>query len=388
MSTASDSTIESAASPSIQTLTAVYNKYLIDLLLVAKRRAPGLKKALKEAGYSAIDSSSAAHISQASANLPLEALAKADPSESIKDPAVLDFEPLKGVKFSVIAAFSDPSESAAEETEDNRVDLPTFLYVLATLATAYSVAASTSDEGARSVLVKGVLGRISRLQGSVDSEDENTLVMDDDVSTMLGKLALAIEDSKVSSSSGQATGGAGGNPLEGLMKSLENSKIAGMASEISQELDLTKLGNLDNPMDALGFDKLNDGNSILGDIVSKVGSKIQGKLANGELKQEELLSEAMGFLKAFEGFGGPSGSGGPNLGGLASMLGSLGAAGGGGGKKGKGGGLDTASLMSTVMNAMKASAASGAHVPKPPTADAAAANERKERMREKLAAKK
>jgi hypothetical protein len=386
MSTSTNTTVDSGISPSIQTLISVYNKYLIDLLLVAKRRAPGLKKALKESGHSAIDASSAAHISHASAYLPLETLLAADPTESVKDEKVLSFEPLKGVPFSAISEFSEASSSDEAAAE---IDLPTFLYVLATLSTTYSVAASTEEEGARSILVKGVLGRLSLLQGSSSVEDdtENKVVLDDDVSTLLGKLAIAIEDSKVSAT---ATTGGGSNPLEGLMKSLENSKIAGMASEISQELDLSKLGN--NPIDALGFDKLGDGNSVLGDIVSKVGSKIQGKLANGELKQEELLSEAVGFLKAFEGFGGGgSSSGGPDLSGLASMLGSLGSlSGAAGGKKGKGGGggFDASSLMSTMMSAMKASAAAGAHVPKPPTADTVAANERKERMKAKLAAKK
>lgn len=371
MSTATDNAAESGLGPSIKTLVEVYNKYLIDLLLVAKRRAPGLKKVLKEAGHAAIDSSSAAHVAHASACLPLEILSNIDPAESVNDDQVLSFEPLKGVSFAAISRFADGGE------EKDSVDLPTFLYTLATLAMTYTVAASTGEEDARNILVKGVLGRLSILQGSV--EDDNKVVLDDDIGTLLGKLAIAIEDSKVA----ETSKGGGVNPLEGLMSSLKDSKIAAMASEISKELDLSKLG--DNPMDSMGFDKLGDGNSVLGDIVKNVGAKIQGKLANGELKQEELLSEAMGFIKAFEGFGGSSSKGGPDLSGLAGILGSLGNM--SGGKKGKGG-FDASNMMSTMMSAMKASAAAGAHVPKAPTADAVAANERRERMQAKLASKK
>ena len=269
---------------------------------------------------------------------------------------------------------------------EDRRGTTTFLYVLATLAATHSVATSaaasdSSGSASAEALVRGVLSALSVVQQQGTSvasseSDAEIQVLDDDVSALLERLRQSIASDRADASTKEKI--PSNDPLEGLMKSLENSKIADMASEISRELDLSAMSQSDNPMDFLGLDKLADGNSVLGSIVSKVGSKIQGKLASGELKQEELLSEAVGFLKAFEGAGGPGGGGG--LGGLASMLGGLGGLGGG-----KGGGGNGGFDMSDVMKMAKAFQQGSGGGPKQPPPAPASSGGTRDRLRDKLA---
>ena len=70
-------------------------------------------------------------------------------------------------------------------------------------------------------------------------------------------------------------------------------KLVTLAQELSKEIDLT---GIENPADLLNFSNLTSGNNVIGNIVSKVGSKIQQKLGTGELKQEDLISEAINMM--------------------------------------------------------------------------------------------
>lgn len=80
------------------------------------------------------------------------------------------------------------------------------------------------------------------------------------------------------------------------MSYIENSKIGQLAKEISEEIDFSSISSLD---DVSKF--IDPKNNLIGDIVSKVGSKIHNKLNNGELNQEDLLSEAFGMINSFGG---------------------------------------------------------------------------------------
>jgi hypothetical protein len=80
------------------------------------------------------------------------------------------------------------------------------------------------------------------------------------------------------------------------MSILENSKIGKLAKEISEELDLSSIKSMD---DVAKF--TDPSNNFINDIVSKVGSKINNKLSNGELKQDDLLSEALNLMNSFGG---------------------------------------------------------------------------------------
>ena len=119
-----------------------------------------------------------------------------------------------------------------------------------------------------------------------------------------------------------------------------NSSIGTLAKEISQDLDLSDLQGLESP-DDLMKSLMGGGGGSLGNIIQKVSSKLQTKLASGQLNEEALMKDAtqmMGMLNpalqsmGMGGMSGGKGSGG-GMGNLFSMMGGL--MGGGGKKKSK-----------------------------------------------------
>jgi len=185
---------------------------------------------------------------------------------------------------------------------------------------------------------------------------------DDNLKNIMASSAKFAEDilkeqaSKHEAEAEAGTGtGAGAGPLPGLFEGMDegkfeekfmNSSIGNLAKEISQDLDLSDLQNLESPDDLMkAF--MNGGSGGLGSIIQKVSSKLQTKLASGDLNEEALMKDAtqmMGMLNpALQsmGLGGMGGGGGgkggkgmEGMGNLFSMMGGL-MGGGGGGKKKK-----------------------------------------------------
>lgn len=77
---------------------------------------------------------------------------------------------------------------------------------------------------------------------------------------------------------------------------LENSNIGKLAKEISNEINVDNISNISD------ISKLIDPkNNFIGDMVSKVGSKISDSISKGEMKQEDLLSEAFTLMSSLGG---------------------------------------------------------------------------------------
>jgi hypothetical protein len=115
--------------------------------------------------------------------------------------------------------------------------------------------------------------------------------------------------------------GSAAGPDEPFEAKMAGSKIGAIAKEIAQSIDLEGI-NIDNPADLL-----NGSNSaLIGDLVSKVGSKLQQSFQNGSVNQEDLMKEAVSMMGMFGGMGG--GAGGDFF---ANMVKSMAAAGGAGG---------------------------------------------------------
>jgi hypothetical protein len=397
------------------TLVGLYNKYLIDLILHAKARdatsGGGLRRVLREAGHKAIDPASSAYVHRAAKSLREDdsnsnsnSMRKAfvedvETLDVLTDERVSSFEPLEGIALRAISL-------ACGGREDH--DARTYVYILVVLAATYlevvDVDADADDEGdAESPLVGSVISVLSRAMTAPASGDEEEnaqqLVVDgileDDIAILLERVAaassFAANAAAKAAAAAEATAAAAAaadgpapstQPLEDLLKSLKNSKIADMATEISKEIDLS---GTEDPMELLSFDKLTDSTSVIGSIVLKVGSKIQSKLASGELKHDELISEAVGFLKAFEGGTGGGGAGGANP--LAGLMSALGGAMSGGGA----GGGENGNLMADVM---KMAQSMGMGMGGGSAASSARGNgrsslvERRDRLRAKAAAKK
>jgi hypothetical protein len=270
---------------SSDTLVRVYNKFLIDMVMDVKQENASFKKALKKV-HKAIDPSSSSYIEHAVTTLPKDALLSIDLGDCLKDDRVLQFGPLQGIR---VADAMDGLPDASHPW------MRTYVYILAALTATYTEA---SGEGG-DALVTSVLQVLSRVQVG-EAGDALDGILDDDIVALLERVGEA-------TSAARAAAGASGTPgvpgdMEDLLKSMDNSKIAGLAKEISTEIDLTKLTG-SNPAELMNFANLGDSNSLLGSIVGKVGSKIQSKLASGELRHDELLSEAVSMLKMLDGNG-------------------------------------------------------------------------------------
>jgi hypothetical protein len=138
-------------------------------------------------------------------------------------------------------------------------------------------------------------------------------IIDDDVAKLVSKVSSVtslVEPEQFAPSEG-------GLPSFDILQSLENSKIANLAKEITSEIDLSKL-SIDKPEDISKLMDMSGDNNFLGNIVSKVSSKLTEKLNNGELKQEELMNEAMSVMGALNGGDGIAGLL-KNMGGLGGL---------------------------------------------------------------------
>jgi hypothetical protein len=139
-------------------------------------------------------------------------------------------------------------------------------------------------------------------------------IIDDDVSKLLSKVSVVSHVVEPEQLGGDAK--PDGSPFD-ILQSLENSKIANLAKEITSEIDLSNL-SIDKPEDISKLMNMSGDNNFLGDIVSKVSSKLTEKLSTGELKQEDLMNEAMSVMGALNGSDG-LGSLLKNMGGMGGL---------------------------------------------------------------------
>ncbi|GLC54524.1 hypothetical protein PLESTB_000875800 [Pleodorina starrii] len=177
---------------------------------------------------------------------------------------------------------------------DARRTLLMYIYILATLACAITLAADNSELQSDAGQVVLLL-ELQRARKGASLDDDAATAVPDSIKPLLGwvrELQLKIDAEQAASASAEAAG------LPDL-NFLRSTKIGSLAEEISKEIDLSKL-NLDKPEDLLNLTDPSNG-KVIGDIVSKVGTKIQSKLNNGELRQDELLGEAMSLLGKFGG---------------------------------------------------------------------------------------
>jgi hypothetical protein len=137
-----------------------------------------------------------------------------------------------------------------------------------------------------------------------------------------------------------------GNPTGIDMSQMEGTMLGKLAKEILEDVDVEKLqksiGDNGDILKAIG-----DPDSGFSELISNVSRKMANKISTGELKQENLLQDAIKFASAMPGgLFGNAGQGGSKTGG---------AGGGGSGNGGAGGGAnqpDMASMMNMMTSMM------------------------------------
>ena len=152
-----------------------------------------------------------------------------------------------------------------------------------------------------------------------------------------------LKTKKAKDASGTGSGGVGGID----MSQMEGTMLGKLAKEIMEDVDVEKLqksiGENGDILKAIG-----DPDSGFSELISNVSRKMANKISTGELKQENLLQDAIKFASAMPGglFGGGGGSGAGAGGGAGANQGTS--------KGGGSGGSASQPDMSSMMNMMSA----------------------------------
>lgn len=178
----------------------------------------------------------------------------------------------------------------------------------------------TPSVGVYLLFVK-VVKILSMIQNSQDPSEELADIIDDDIKSLVSKIKVfdvVNDDIKIDETADTMP-----IPPKDFLESIENSKIANIAKEISKEIDISNI-NIEKPEDVAKLMDFSGSNNFLGNIVSKVSTKLTEKISSGEINQDDLLSEAMSMMGMLNG-GGAGGASGiadilKNMGGLGGML--------------------------------------------------------------------
>lgn len=90
------------------------------------------------------------------------------------------------------------------------------------------------------------------------------------------------------------------NMFQGHLSDMESTSIGRLAKEIMSEVDVSSLqGAIENPSNI--FQALADPNSGIASLLGTVSQKMIGKLTSGEIRQENLLEDAIKFASKLPG---------------------------------------------------------------------------------------
>lgn len=134
---------------------------------------------------------------------------------------------------------------------------------------------------------------LSMIQKGEDPIEETKDIIDDDVKKLLEKIKVFKSDNDeihIDETADTLPAGA-----KEFFENIENSKIASLAKDIAKDIDISNL-NIEKPEDIAKLMDFSGSNNFLGNIVSKVSSSLTEKMTTGELKQEDLMSEALSMM--------------------------------------------------------------------------------------------
>ena len=299
-----------------------FNKFFAEFVLFLKHLDPEIKAKLKP-HYKIIDnlSTTTEHLNRFSENVTPELIHK-----EYEDDAFLNVSPAKGLTIRDVAQSHGDAKDAKDAKDDGRLwSTLSYVYILSIIRHIYREYAETEKETdsaqtAQSVigLLRNVLQVVARIQQDGNNNDEDEVeILDDDLVLLLDKLRdceLNAKMARVDSMSGQSgqSGGMKGPKADadaeentdtdtehqGFESMLRTSKIGQLAKELGEEIDpnLIDPSKMSNPLDLLNFNNLSDKNSFLGNVVSKIGTKVQTKIESGEIKPNDLFEEAKGMF--------------------------------------------------------------------------------------------
>jgi len=168
----------------------------------------------------------------------------------------------------------------------------------------------------RKDLTTEVSAKIVKILQSIDGKSLIDEIEDEEIKKILQKLQI-MRNEKIKDKAGID------------MNFIEDTTLGKLAKEILEDIDIGKLqksmGKDGDVLKAIG-----DPDSGFADIITNVSKKMASKISNGELKQENLIQDAMKFASIMPNiFGGATGgnsgskSKGPDLSNMMSMFSSM-----------------------------------------------------------------
>jgi len=188
-------------------------------------------------------------------------------------------------------------------------------------------------------LLMNSLDYIHALDSTNNLADISTEILDEDVNNILEKIKgykRMCRPNVFSVPDDDESGGLSVAPSEEALDSMfSGSKIGELAKEMSEELDMSSLQNIENPEQLLDMNNImkafsgeGGGDNPIGEIIKKVGEKLASKIAAGDISQEELVADSMKMMGQMGGMGGMGGMG--QMSGLmASLMDQMGGGAGG-----------------------------------------------------------
>tara|TARA_Y100000389_G_scaffold202760_1_gene249058 strand:+ start:466 stop:1506 length:1041 start_codon:yes stop_codon:yes gene_type:complete len=270
-------------------ITYVFNQVYLNLLKDIKKKDPIFRNTVKE-HYKVFDKKSDEYIHEFLANM----------SEDLQsclfcESDILDNINVLNMKLYKNITVNDILTKAVKNNETDKNTVRYYMYILLLMAFLNK---DSMDDNKKNILLDAsinIIGHLDKNQLSVEDFEamlDKEGIVDDDISKVLRKI---LENrSEVIQFSETDVPKRNDFPD---MDMLKDSKIGNLAKEISESINLSDL-NLGNMEEGMDIGKLMNGENqaVLGNIIQTVGTKITEKMQNGELNQDELMSEAFGLM--------------------------------------------------------------------------------------------
>lgn len=268
-------------SDDIDKITYAFNKFFSGFVRDVKGLSEDLRGAIK-ANYKIIDKSSSEYLDSFWENVGVRLL---DTS----------FD-LLAVDNGSVQVAKDVSIGAILSTDEDVTSILNTIYTLAIFAYLKKKVDANDAEKLFDQAVK-ILNTFNTSPGAFDEEVED--VIDDDMKSLFLRIKPTLS---IPSDEEAAT-----DQMEDIMGKFGDGKIANLAKEIAQSINVDDL-KIESPADVMKMlDFSQGGNNALGNIVQQVTSAISNKVSSGELKQEDLVKEAMSMMGSLGGMGGGAG---------------------------------------------------------------------------------
>jgi hypothetical protein len=256
----------------------VFNKFTKSFIREIKKDSDEVKQILKK-NYICFDKSTDTYIRDFERVTDSDVLKELFESEDgvIKDnEAVTDMEALKDLKVGQI-------------DNDSKYYYLHLFYLLSQLHKQASMETENANiRGGYKAILVSILKIIN---GGYNTDDILEEIYDDRYRIMMKRVA----DTKMDVVHNESAFGGGDDPIN--MDMIHTTKIGQLAKDISSQIDLASITS-----DNIGSmnDLFSGENNAMSSIIQQVSSVMSDKMKNGEINQEELMTEALSMMGSMQ----------------------------------------------------------------------------------------